>query len=290
MSEARRTKRDHSRFFSWSSFFSLFLPKRFGTPLPALGLLFLALSACGPRAFETLGLADPAPLPALAITLYCDASGGSSCTERNLASTLDQVLPDAAARPGTTVRLFMQGEDLGTTRSVESFDVPAPKSPAPRAVRFHRARVASEAKERLLRAYRESRPKGPVRRSPIAEGLGKAALSGEGDPRPRLLVVLTDGREVSRFGDFECGEITPEDAFVRNLAEARVLAPGSLRGARVFFAFFAPVPVEGGRCAVTLLRMTELQSLWRRACREAGAEEVRFTDGPPQVPASPKER
>jgi hypothetical protein len=153
---------------------------------------------------------------------------------RDLREVLGIALGQAAERPGSVVRLWVQGRDIETTRMVGEA----------RSVKAHgsgrRARVEHEsrwtAEELVVDDGRAAEP------SPASAALAdrrghrprcacRAACEG-----PRLLIVVTDAFEVSDFGSFECDALPTPERFARTLARERVLPPGSLRGISVIFS------------------------------------------------------
>ena len=61
------------------------------------------------------------------------------------------------------------------------------------------------------------------RRSPIAESITRVALAGTPAQMRRFIVVISDGLEVSTFGDWECGRLPTTKRFLRNLHRGEVL-------------------------------------------------------------------
>jgi hypothetical protein len=92
----------------------------------------------------------------------------------------------------------------------------------------------------------------------------------------RVIVALTDGREVTRLGNFESGSLPSRDTFLSRLGREALLLPGSCKGIRVLFAFLGPSPNRGPSCPMSLGRTQGIEELWRAALLRAGAREVRF--------------
>ena len=118
----------------------------------------------------------------------------------------------------------------------------------------------------------------PINRSPLAEGLAKVALSRE-DGVPGRVIVLTDGREVSRFGDFECRDLPDVESFLETLQGEGVLSADTFTGVRITFSFVNLGPVAERRCPATVARARGIEALWRAAAERAGAVGVDFTTG-----------
>src|ERR1700690_1196910 len=102
------------------------------TRLLLSGLLVIALTGCGDgsgapvfeRAANALGITDPPAPAALSVDILCDLSEGAPCTPKNLSETISGILPILASRPGSEVRLWVQGEDVSSTEIVSTITVP----------------------------------------------------------------------------------------------------------------------------------------------------------------------
>jgi hypothetical protein len=255
-------------------------------PLLLLLTLFLALTltACGESqqseflsgACEALGITDsPAPRR-LVVDALCDRSSGSPCTQSTLAETWDAILPALASRPGSQVRLWLQGEDVSSTGIVSKAIVPECRSHRLRARRSEERVWVASTRNLLLGSTRPVWTSRQPRHSPIAEALTKIAMAEVPPGSARIVVALSDGREVSNFGDFECGPLPLKDVFLTRLAKGCLLTPVSFSNVRVLFAYIGPTPIDDRHCSVTLKRTEQIKSLWREALVRAGASEVRF--------------
>jgi hypothetical protein len=255
------------------------------SPLLLLTLfLALTLTACGESpqsgflagACETLGITDPPAPRRLVVDVICDRSSGSPCTQPNLAETWDAILPALSSRPGSQVRLWLQGEDVSSTGIASKAIVPEFRSHRPRARRSEERTWVASSRHLLLASTRPVWSSKPPRHSPIAEALTKISLTEAPAGSERIVVALTDGREVSSFGDFECGSLPLKDVFLARLAKGCLLAPVSFSNVRVLFAYIGPTPIDDRHCSVTLERTERIKSLWKEALVRAGASEVRF--------------
>jgi hypothetical protein len=256
------------------------------SPLLRLLTLFLALTltACGDSpqsgflagACEILGITDPAAPRRLVVDVICDRSSGSPCTQRNLTETWDAILPALASRPGSQVRLWLQGEDVSSTEIVAKAVVPEFRNHRPRVRRSEERAWVAFSRNLLLGSTRPVWTSKQPRHSPIAEALTKIAMTEVPVGSDRIVVALTDGREVSSFGDFECGSLPPKEVFLARLAKGCLLTPVTLSNVRVLFAYIGPTPIDDRRCSVTLERTERIKSLWKEALVRAGASEVRF--------------
>src|SRR5690349_2132149 len=95
-----------------------------------LVLLFAAcgVSGCGKAGSSVaqwFGAMDKPQPPAMTYDLLCDGSSGSTCSTETLRGALESVVRDAAARPGSVVRFWMQGTNIETTRIVAMATSPA---------------------------------------------------------------------------------------------------------------------------------------------------------------------
>jgi len=278
-------------------------------PLPAhmletsrkIGLFFLAasivlLAGCskgsglGPLTTTCRALRiceDPGPSP-IAVDLVCDGSRGSTCSPRNYQSTMEVALRWASSRPGSVVRLWALGNTLGDTVIVGEQHVPKRTKSGSKARRAAERRFFDTAKEYFLKSAEPFLGSPAKRRSPLLEGLSKVAVAGNQSGYERHIVIVTDGREYSDFGDFECGSLPNPGHFVGQLHEKSVLSPGMLAGNHIYFSFFTMGEVDRRRCRVSMDRELRTQNLWRTACTRAGAFKVQFNSGIPRFEGSPE--
>jgi hypothetical protein len=254
------------------------------TRLLLSGLLVVALTGCGDgsgapvfeRAANALGITDPPAPAALSVDVLCDFSEGAPCTPKNLSETISEILPVLASRPGSEVRLWVQGEDVSSTEIVSTITVPRYKSRRRHTLELEEKAWVSQARPSLLRPLKPVWSARQPRRSPIAEALTKTALTEVPQDHERVIVALTDGREVTRLGNFESGSLPSRDTFLSRLGGEALLLPGSCKGIRVLFAFLGPSPNRGPSRPMSLGRTQGIEELWRAALLRAGAREVRF--------------
>lgn len=244
--------------------------------LPLVLSCNIFFAGCGDGGLSTVarsvGLADAPPMAPEVIDIACDLSVETPCTTTTLAATLDDVLPYAAIRPGTHVRLYGIGRDVSDISMVAAQAVPMMKSTQKKALKRERlawidaaSRVFIAAAEPMLRQRR-------VTRSPLFEGASRIALAEVPGITQRMLIYITDGLQYSELADWECGEVEP--GVVARLHRERVLAPGSLKDTRVFMCFASFSQASKGRCRSSISRITTIADAWRRLLREAGASEV----------------
>ena len=237
---------------------------------------------------RALGFCDQAPSPPVFIDLLCDASAGSSCTRQTLERALDAVLVHVADKPGSRIRLWTLAKTVGETAAVAERTVPPATRGSARAEQAQQKRFRDAARDLLLEAADPSFSEAPARRSPLAEALSKVGLA-EADGLPRVIIAITDGREVSTGLDFECGLLPSDARFLTVLRRRSLLTPGLLTRTHVEFAFAASEPIPGRGCAVQVEREVGSRALWTAALNAAGADQVRVSSGPPVVTERPPE-
>ncbi len=132
-----------------------------------------------------------------------------------------------------------------------------------------------------------------ARRSPIAETVTRVSLATAPPEVERWIVVVSDGLEVSDFGNFECAKLPRASAFAQSLQGKKILGPGSLAGIHLRLCFLDLAPVDGDRCPMTVARAINVRALWATAFAAAGSPDVQVTDGAPtlwnEVPHTGKE-
>jgi hypothetical protein len=246
--------------------------------LAVLLLLPLLVVGCNSHFADWLGATDKAEPPPVTEDYLCDASSGSSCNAETLHEVLDTALRDAAGRPGSIVRVWLQGRKVESTRLIAEVRSTKPRGTGRRARVEHEAKWI-ETSLASLTTLADAAIRKPVRRSPIAESIAVVAMAPAAPKSAREIVVVTDGMEVSEFGEFECGPLPKPERFARLLARRDVLPPGSLTGIRVHFVNAGLRPIDRGRCEVSLARAAEIRTLWQTALRAAGAASVEIREG-----------
>jgi len=249
--------------------------------LPAL----VVLTGCDQMqsAMVQVGIADPELPPPNTVDVICDASVGSTCTRETLYTSLGSVLQYAGRRPGSTVRLWVLGMDFANSALVGEQVSTRPARKGPKIYKAHIERWTESVREYFLKAAEPFISHPGNTRSPIAEGISKVAIYGSPGGVPRVILLISDAREVSGFGDFECGTLPTADTFTGKAHQAGVLAPGSLTNARFLFAYVTEGEVQGHRCAFTVARAAKIRRLWEEALRRAGATQISIGSGPPAL-------
>lgn len=260
--------------------------------LAALVLASLAAAGCD-VAFARLaghicagvGVCDEPlqPAPPRCFDILCDPSVGSSCSRATLDRALDAVLGGAVERPGSRIRLWMLGRNVAETVAVGEQAVPSFAQGSDRATRARTERFVATAREYFLAAANRAFDASPVHRSPLIEAIAKIGIADAGG-LPRRIVVISDGREVSQMGDFECARLPSDAQFVATLRRHGV-QPDLLAHVSVEFGFVesSAIPVRG--CPVRVDREVRIRALWTAALHAAGAENVRIGSGPPRLAA-----
>lgn len=227
---------------------------------------------------QALGIVDKPSPPQIVIDILCDPSAGSTCTSSTLRSTIGDGLNVAVTRPGSVVRLWMQGHTIETTAMIAGVVSPATKRSGKRARQHSAEKWISASANTLLKAATPFLLK-RYRRSPIAESITRVALATPPASMRRVIVVVGDGLEVSAFGDFECGRLPSVKRFLRDLHRAQVLPERSLSGIDVEFCEVQISPIDRKRCALTLRRVAGVEELWRNAMTSAGAAKFTIRHG-----------
>jgi hypothetical protein len=260
--------------------------RRLVRPLTALTLGSLIGGCDDPLALppwretcESAGLCAKAAAPPELDLLLCDSSEDSSCNRENLEKTLELTLERAATRPGTHVQLSTLGETVGSTKLLAEQVSPTPKSRVERTKRKEEQRWTAHAREVLSMAASPIFASAQPRRSPLAESITKLVMATDELKLPRRIIVPTDGREVSRLANFECGPLPTEAVWLARLDRHGLLRPDSLKGVQVSFTFLGTTP--SSRCSMSLSKETSIRQLWEVALTRAGAN-VSFTSGPVQ--------
>lgn len=227
------------------------------------------------RTLMGLGVEDAPAAPPRTFRLVCDRSETAPCEHGVMMQMISAAIHEAYQRPGSHVEVHLVGRVVAETRRVASVSIPA------RAVQEER--VARAAEERFVQSIRPMlcAPLGAAlasarpRRSPLAESLDKIALeSSQG--MPVEVIAVTDLREVSDLGDFECGRLPSEQDFLARLQRHGILGPRTFTNARVHFVVGDHGPVPRRNCPVTMGRERTVMQLWTTALRNAGASEVTF--------------
>jgi hypothetical protein len=250
----------------------------------------LLSTACSPGPKQNIfksWLTERSATEPVAIQLICDPSPGSICNEKTLSTSLESITTHVSEQPGSTIELWMTGESAAEATLVETALVTKSKSRSHRAAVLHAARWMRTTKARLLQ---RSRPyfRKQLRRSPIAETLTiVASVKPVGRVR-RMIILLSDLREVSGVcRDMECGELPKEHSWLACLHRHHALMPHSLSGISLYIPNYRLVPVDGNRCQARLDRLDEIGRLWTAAARAAGAERVDISAAPLRVDHKP---
>lgn len=197
-------------------------------------------------------------------------------TPDHVGSTLDQLLPRMARRPGSQVRLWATTAHDGEVELLSEVHSPDPQSDRHRSTKLEREEWQHTARARLMARVAPALAAPPATRSSLAAALARLALRTE-DGRATQLIVVADGYDTS-LGGFACDTVSVSDELVGSLPLRRWLPDGLLTRVTVHLTYFAPVAPDG--CPVNALRFGILQSVWGQLLMGAGAKEVLIEGGP----------
>lgn len=244
-------------------------------------LLSLLLPACdSSRAGFDSVFGTPEPdRSTRCVDIVVDGSRGSPANRESLRASGGAALPFVATSPGGLVRVWVIGRaGFGDTRLVTSVVTPAFRGRSTKARRAAQERWAADSLRSLLGACEPLWAGARPRTSPLFDGLTKVAIATPGTTT-RVIAVISDLREESPRGHWECGALPRPDAFPRLLHRDSLLLPGSLSRTRVLFTSVGMGEIDGNRCPVRLDRELLIQQLWTAVIAAAGGQPI-FTDGP----------
>lgn len=228
-----------------------------------------------PSSLVSLGITDAPILPPVAIAVVCDSTEGSPCERGSVQTLVSRAVDTAFGRPGSTVRVVVLGATPGETRHVATLTTPPAAERSARAARLARERFLATVEATLCPGLDATLTRSRPRASHIVEALDEVALAR--DPHlPLVILAMSDGREVSALGDFECRALPSADAFRARLAVRNLLVRGSFTGSFVTFVVGDRGPVLRRDCPVSMGRERQVQALWSGALLAAGARDVRF--------------
>lgn len=239
---------------------------------------------------ERVGLAD-APTPEAAeYVLLCDRTA-TPCGAGALGPLLRGLGREMASRPGASLSLWMQGESPAQTRLLGTVHPePLRAGASDRARQRAVERTVEEVEGTLCRRLDAALAAPPPRRSPILESVAKVALSRRRD-LPLRLYVLSDLRQHSPLGDWECASRLPTvSQFLTVVDRQALLATDALSRAEVIFVVGDRRPPAHARCEVSVARERHVQNLLGEALRHAGATRVEFLAEPPRFAQSAPRR
>lgn len=212
-------------------------------------------------------------------TILCDSTLLAPCDLVSLTKTLDVVLGAASAVGGNPVEVWMLGGSVADTRSLGEQISPVLPEGRERSRGQAREQWIRQAKTAFLKAAEPALEVHP-RRSALAEALTKIALAHPQDKTlPTELVIVSDAREVSLVGDFECDPPPAPEAWAKRLARRGILPPDSLGSTRIYWTF-VNVGSMGPRCRQSVAQEQLVRATWRGVLAAAGATRVEFLSGP----------
>lgn len=220
---------------------------------------------------QLLGLRDGARPEPGRISVLCDSSTGATCNPKTLRTSLTRVFEEVSERPGSEVDLWMLGATVEDAALVGSATVEGmPKGNR----REQRAATKQWAHQEIERLLREAEPyfEKTLSASPLIGTI--ARIRGDNVNMKRAIVAVTDGREYSDLGDFECGKLPDPDVFAERLALEQILPPGSLQGVDIHITYVDIVPIDSRRCQASFDRAARTKQIWMTVLDRAGASTV----------------
>lgn len=236
-----------------------------------------------------LGVCDPAPVQPLVVDVLCDSSRGSTCDDASLAINVSAVALGIARMPESELRVWFLGPDPESTVRISEHRVPQRGTRSAKTWERETGRWAASVKEIVHKSAEPWFARPAPRRSPIAVGIARIGLADRPLNCEWHVVVISDGREFSELGDWECGPIATPAELCKRLRAEGVFPASELKGAYVDFASVGLVPVDGRRCGAQLGRARRIAETWRFLLGNAGAAAVRFNDGPVDLSRGRKE-
>lgn len=234
---------------------------------------------------EAAGLVDRESPPPEAVDVLCDAAAGSTCDRSGFAAVVESAATFANARPGSVLRFWLVGRTAADTSEVGSIAVPLRAERSRRHERAEERRFVESVRAAICPPTRPRLEGLRSEQAPLAESLAKVALT-RSPSLPRRVLFLTSGRESSDLGHFACRPLPTLAQWRAILDRRHVLAPGSLAGARVHYALMTGGPASHRDCPpMTVARELHVRELWRTALTHAGAREVTFDTGLPDLAA-----
>ena len=238
--------------------------RRPGRGPAALLALMLGGIGCSSDAAEILGITDVPPEPPVALALLCDTSGGSTCHGDSAREVVSVMLRAIIERPSSMVTVWALGESFAETVPIVSIPVPEDRVD----------RWINEEAQRVVNGFGDVFNKRATR-SPIAAGIAKVALDGNVDQ----IVIVSDAREYSSLGDFECDPPEDADEFLHELDELEIFSAVSLARVEVVFVRMGDGVVANDRCLAGPATAGRIREAWRTALSAHGSPRVRFFSG-----------
>lgn len=229
-------------------------------------VLVLILLGCDRSVSLSLQSASsPAEAP---IAVICTVRPHSTCTPETLRSSLHFVLAHATSR-GIAAELWLSRPNEPATLIKVIPPFKSQRRASSRTLGQDRALWISATADDLIALtlpYLQAATTSSDRRQRIAEAISLVS-SAHAPAGPRSIVVVTDGRESSRFGDADCKLLQP-NTFVS--AVGATLPPGSLRQVSVHFWFQTKQQPKLRSCVSTPKKEKILANTWNSAVSAAG--------------------
>lgn len=244
----------------------------------AFCVLLLALPGCdngtATKALEfcvAIGVCARPALPTITVDFIVHARRDSTTNAAVVSEDYANVL--AAAPPGSPVRVWKLEERVQDTAIIHTVEIPTFHGRTATQRRAEQLRFIAVERARLstLVAPLYTRPR--ATHAPIFESLARVAMS-DGYGRRRLIVLLTDGREISSdlSLDFDSDSPLPTVAQLgTTLRGRRVLEPGALSAVNVYVVRVGPLTTPRRRSARGVGRELHIRDLLRSAIQQSGA-------------------
>lgn len=228
--------------------------------------LLLALAACDRSV--SLSLQSATPTAEAPIAVICTVRPHSTCTPETLRTSLHFVLAHATSLSiAAELWLSRPNEPATLLKSVTPFK--SQRRASSRTLEQDRILWISATADDLVALtlpYLQTAVASSDHRQRIAEAISLVS-SAHATAGARSIVVVTDGRELSRFGDADCKLLQP-NTFVS--AVGATLPRGSLRHVSVHFWFQTKQQPKLRSCVSTPKKEKILASAWEAAVSAAG--------------------
>jgi hypothetical protein len=226
-----------------------------------------ALSACD--RMPALSLQAPAPAAAAPVAVVCPVRPYATCTPETLRLSLKEALFYGAAHSAATeLWLSRPSEPATLLKSVPPHR--PPRRASARTLEHERAQwIASTADElaALAQPFMQAAATSRNHGQRLAEAISLVAAA-HASAGPRAIVLVSDGRESSRFGSADCS-VLQADKFAPAVGAA-TLPSGTLKDVAVQFWFQTKQQPKVRSCISTPKKEQLLARSWQAAVSAAG--------------------
>lgn len=246
--------------------------------LAMLALFLFALPGCDDRTTAkarefcvAIGICARPALPSITVDFVVHARRDSTTNAAIVAEDYANVL--TAVTPGSLVRIWKLEERVQDTAIIHAVEIPAFRGRTASQRRAEQMRFIAVERARLSTLVAPLYTRMRATHAPIFEGLARVAMS-DGYGRRRLIVLLTDGREISSdlSLDFDSDSPLPTVAQLGTILRGRrVLEPGALSAVSVYVVRVGPLTTPRRRSARGVGRELHIRDLLRSAIQQSGA-------------------